>query len=390
MLPQCSHITRKRGVFYWRRRLPGRDRGEVAISLRTRRFREAEHRAALLTEAFGAAWTRATVEADATGKDLQTILREHLRAVLDGDLPGRLPLTSLIRAFEATERFLLGWNEVDRATGQTRRRPGAIERIGEVFRDLGSAFDRIRTTLRPLLGDCDALDAAMVTIAAITFAPLITALTVLGTALLTTPAGLAITAIGALALAAVAIRRNWGGIGEWFGEQMDALKRFGESSLRSLIDGPLNSFRAFAGELREAWGGIATFFTDLFEGIERRATALRDAIRSLLDILPRPGGSSPTGSTNDPAAQSLRSQNWGSRGTGENFYGPRRMNFMGPASGVMDGGLRTASYSRAEGVNVGGQVLITVADDRVRVAASPDSDRVDWSVIQRGRTMMGT
>lgn len=65
------------------------------MSLRTRRFREAEHRAALLTEAFGAAWTRATVEAEATGKDLQAIIRDYLRDVLDGDIPGRLPLTFL-------------------------------------------------------------------------------------------------------------------------------------------------------------------------------------------------------------------------------------------------------------------------------------------------------
>ena len=67
MLPPCSqhcsgfHLTRKRNVYYWRRRLPGWPRGaEVAVSLGTRRFREAEHLAALADEAFGKAFMTKT------------------------------------------------------------------------------------------------------------------------------------------------------------------------------------------------------------------------------------------------------------------------------------------------------------------------------------------
>jgi integrase len=93
-LPQCSHITRKRGIYYWRRRLPGQQRGEVALSLRTRRYREAEHRAALLDGAFGGAWERAMSEAKESGQaDLNAILRGYLREVLEGDGAGGLPLT---------------------------------------------------------------------------------------------------------------------------------------------------------------------------------------------------------------------------------------------------------------------------------------------------------
>jgi integrase len=47
--PQCSHITRKRGVYYFRQRLPAPGMGEVAISLHTRNFREAEHLATELS-----------------------------------------------------------------------------------------------------------------------------------------------------------------------------------------------------------------------------------------------------------------------------------------------------------------------------------------------------
>lgn len=52
MLPQCSHITRKRGVYYYRRRLPGDGCDEVAVSLRTRNYRQAEARAERLHSVF--------------------------------------------------------------------------------------------------------------------------------------------------------------------------------------------------------------------------------------------------------------------------------------------------------------------------------------------------
>lgn len=52
MLPQCSHITRKRGIYYYRRRLPKIASAEVCLSLATRNFREAQHLAALLDKGF--------------------------------------------------------------------------------------------------------------------------------------------------------------------------------------------------------------------------------------------------------------------------------------------------------------------------------------------------
>ncbi|MGH6879767.1 DUF6538 domain-containing protein [Hypericibacter sp.] len=47
-----SHVTKKRGVFYYRRRLPSPPGGEVAVSLGTTNYREAEHLATMLDEAF--------------------------------------------------------------------------------------------------------------------------------------------------------------------------------------------------------------------------------------------------------------------------------------------------------------------------------------------------
>jgi hypothetical protein len=63
MVTHRFHIAKKRGVFYDRRRLPGRVCSEVAISLRTCHCREAEHRARALDEVFPDAWERAASEA---------------------------------------------------------------------------------------------------------------------------------------------------------------------------------------------------------------------------------------------------------------------------------------------------------------------------------------
>ncbi len=70
MLPQCSHMTRKRGDYY-RRRLPNPHKGELALSLLTRRYREAEHLAALLDLTFSSVTKRMS-----DSPNLRAILRD--------------------------------------------------------------------------------------------------------------------------------------------------------------------------------------------------------------------------------------------------------------------------------------------------------------------------
>lgn len=53
-LPQSSHMTRKGGMYYFRRRLPRPYQGEVALSLKTRDFRRAEYVAERLNMHFDA------------------------------------------------------------------------------------------------------------------------------------------------------------------------------------------------------------------------------------------------------------------------------------------------------------------------------------------------
>ena len=84
MLPQCSHITRKRGVYYYRRRLPRPHQGEVALSLRTRNFREAEHVAMFLDRSFQRAIRK--ISTTMSTNEIKPILQQYLRDALEADL----------------------------------------------------------------------------------------------------------------------------------------------------------------------------------------------------------------------------------------------------------------------------------------------------------------
>ncbi|WP_289295679.1 site-specific integrase [uncultured Reyranella sp.] len=95
-LPQrshkCSHkdasgLARKRGVYYFRRRLPEPLSGEIAVSLATRNYREAEHLAEVLNSAFLTA-----VHSSPTAADLRAVLRRYLEEALAEDTRARLML----------------------------------------------------------------------------------------------------------------------------------------------------------------------------------------------------------------------------------------------------------------------------------------------------------
>ncbi len=78
-------------MFYFRRILPGRPRREVAVSLGTRRYREAEWLAGELSVRFNVAICSAPgTMTDQPTADIAAIIREHLRELLDADLAQRI------------------------------------------------------------------------------------------------------------------------------------------------------------------------------------------------------------------------------------------------------------------------------------------------------------
>lgn len=82
MLPHCSHITAKRGVYYFRRRLPRPRIGEVALSLRTANYRLAQSLAVRLNGRF--------IEILSSGSMSDSKLREILQQELARSLRDEL------------------------------------------------------------------------------------------------------------------------------------------------------------------------------------------------------------------------------------------------------------------------------------------------------------
>lgn len=83
MLPQRSHkdarhVTRKRGVYYFRRRLPGCGIGEIALSLQTRNFRAAEWLAGLLSREFDRIVTKMSTDKNRIAEALRKYLEVWL------------------------------------------------------------------------------------------------------------------------------------------------------------------------------------------------------------------------------------------------------------------------------------------------------------------------
>lgn len=133
-----SHLTAKRGVFYFRRVLSRTPRREVAVSLRTCNYREAEHLARLLARGFNEALAQARQMTDApdTSHDLAAILRAHLRELLDLDLEQRASTPPGHPTF-ATRDFA---ERLANSEGMTPQEAD-LEVIGAV---LGDAHDALR------------------------------------------------------------------------------------------------------------------------------------------------------------------------------------------------------------------------------------------------------
>ncbi len=81
----ASRVTKKDGVFYYRRRLPDHLGTDVALSLGTRSFREAEH----LAEQLDTVFERVTPSVSST-PELRSLLRSYLAEALHDDAQRRL------------------------------------------------------------------------------------------------------------------------------------------------------------------------------------------------------------------------------------------------------------------------------------------------------------
>ena len=120
MLPQRSHITKKRGVYYYRRRIPKTPDSEVALSLQTRMFRVAEYLATGLDQEFGRLTQGVTTD---NKTDLTAILRNYLKRRLASDMRERVetpdaPMFGVAEPGKSHASVDLEWIEIELATAR--------------------------------------------------------------------------------------------------------------------------------------------------------------------------------------------------------------------------------------------------------------------------------
>jgi hypothetical protein len=301
---------------------------------------------------------------------------------------------ALVRGFVAVEDFILGQRQVLEAgdgAGPVVIRTGSIfERLGNALRSAGEAFDALRARLEPIIGPFTALDAALVGVGVVLAGPLIgslaalaAAVLALGAALVATPLGWAILAIGALAAAALLLWEHWDGVTAWFQAQWEGLPGPVQAAI-AILTAPIRGLVALAQMLIDAWEPITAFFVGLGGGIERALNGAAEAAERLLNLLPSlpGGGQSPTGAVNDPAAQQRRRQNGATGGARPipGFDPPRIEDLpavmgqgVGPSSAVGGGGGR---------IDTGGTLRIRIEDGRVTGAGRMNDPRQQVDVDQ--------
>lgn len=86
--PQCVHISSRRGIFHYRRRLPTQRAGEVILSLRTRDYREARQLAAAMDDAFDRA-VKVVASMPHSDAEIRNIVRTYLNEALERDAEAR-------------------------------------------------------------------------------------------------------------------------------------------------------------------------------------------------------------------------------------------------------------------------------------------------------------
>lgn len=109
-----------------------------------------------------------------------------------------------------------------------------------------------------------------------------TAFAALGAALLTSPFGLIIAGVAALAAAAYLLYRNWDKVGPWFAALWETIRSTAEAAWSGIIDLLSNVGARALAALKAAWDGLTGFFGDLWSGITSLISGALDGIVAVI------------------------------------------------------------------------------------------------------------
>lgn len=156
-----------------------------------------------------------------------------------------------------------------------KKLPGAFEKLKD-------AFSTVIDVFRPFVDEGWKLKALAVGLAAVIVGPLISSIVSLGIALLATPVGWIVAGLAAFGLAAAALIGDWGGVRTFFVDLWDALgEKFGV--VRDIVAISLAPFIYIPAKIIANWDAITGFFTDLWDGVTGIFKAAWEYIEGIID-----------------------------------------------------------------------------------------------------------
>lgn len=220
-----------------------------------------------------ARWTLAVMDSgvfDWMSSRLQGLLDLANRMAADGTLQRWADDVAdrIIRAFEATERFLFGFWLIGDSLAEAQYVPGLFARIGDMI-------DRVAALMAPVTERFGTFETIVAAIALVVAGPLLaaiasltTAFITLGVAMMATPVGWFMGAVALIAGAAYAIYANWDGVVGYFTDVWSNVVRVFEGAWGYFEDVGEN-FGRVAMRLMEAWTPITGYFTDVWNNVTR-------------------------------------------------------------------------------------------------------------------------
>lgn len=277
---------------------------------------------------------------------------------------------AIISAFEATERFVLGYERIGAG--------GEVERIPALWDRVASVIDQVMGYVSPLVDTFGAVETAVGAVALLLGGPLLAALASLtaafvslGVAIMATPIGWILAAVAALAAAAALVYANWQPMSAWFVD---------------LWTGVQAAFNGFVGWVQGAFGAA---LSGAIDAVWARVKPVVDTIKAAIDGVM--GMAASAMAIKDRVVGAAGSVLGGAKGAVEGVAG-----FFG-AGGDQAGrasappiGAAAVPVAGAQRVDAGGTLRIKVdSEGRARVAeARPADRRVDWS-LDTGVVMAG-
>lgn len=188
-------------------------------------------------------------------KDLKAATDGVKAALVAGLAPALKVIVDRLRVFFTENRERIAeW-----AKGLGERVPAAVGKLVDVFKG-------VVNTVRPFVDSTTKLKVVAVALAGVIAGPLISSLVSLGIAIATTPVGWILAALAAIGVAAAALIFDWGGVRSFFVDLWDALaEKFGWAAhVIKLVLLPITGLATF---FIGAWEPVSEFFVRLWDNV---------------------------------------------------------------------------------------------------------------------------